>query len=95
MIFFKIYVLASNIALPYTSLVSDTLCFMSPCVPLLTAIAINVSRLELKKFKIFVMLSLEIPYLYYYRLAHRRYSSCTVVIEKLLTTFMVVSCEGI
>jgi hypothetical protein len=95
MIFFKIYVLASKIALLCTSLVSDTLCSTSPCAPrLLTAIPINASRIELKN-KIFVMLSLEIPYLYYYQLARGRYSSCAVVIAKLLTTFMVASCEGI
>jgi len=35
MIFVKIYELAPKIALPYTSLVSDTLCSTSPCVPLL------------------------------------------------------------
>lgn len=82
MIFVKIYELASKIAL----LVSDTLCSTSPCVPLvLTAIPINASRHELKKFKIFVMISLEIPYLYYYRLASRKYSSCAVVIAKLVT----------
>lgn len=96
MVFFKIYVLPSKIALLYTSLVSEMLYSTSPSVPLLlTAISINASRLELKKFKIFVTLSLGIPYLYYYRLARRRYSSCAVVIAKLLTTFMVVSCEGI